>query len=140
MNPSSFYQTARTFLKRHAARILTTAVLLLLSVMSYVICKEPTQTLLITEWSASYVLPFVAILSIGCSVCARYCVAISLSVGYHVGVVYAALMLEATRKMLPYAKVSVLAILLIFVILGVWAEVFRILLPRWKGKAEKPKS
>ncbi len=133
MNTSRFSEI-RAFLKRHGLRIFLPLLLLLLTYMSYTISREPVSSgLYVTSRLARYLLPAVALLSIVLAALKRYSVSLSLFIGYHLGVVFAMIGTEKREVALLIVALS----LLISLLLGVWLEVFSVLLARWKREAER---
>ena len=103
--------------------------------MSFLICREPAASgLSVAEQCATFVLPIVALLSIASAALNRYFFSLFTFIGYHLGIALAVLGTDREVDALVTAILS----LLIFLILGVWAEVFSVLLSEWRKKPELP--
>ena len=121
------------FLKKHGTYIAVLTILILLSVMSYCICgKVAADELLIAEWGTKYLFPLVALSALLLAVFRKYFLSLSIFVGYHAGILFAAIGTDPGLLQFPHAKLALCATLAICTLIGVWAEVFSILLPKWQ--------
>lgn len=133
MKPS-LVSRIRDFTKKHKAQIVTPIVLLLLSVMSYCICREPAAgEMRIPEWGTRYIFPAVMLISIVLPIFRRYFLSLSLFIGYHAGIALAAVGTDASC--LFAGQLTAVIILVCFLVIGAWGELFSILLPRWQHES-----
>lgn len=121
------------FLKKHGTYIAVLIILVLLSVMSYCICgKVAADELLIAEWGTKYLFPVVAFSALLLAAFRKYFLSLSVFVGYHAGILLAAVGTDPGLLHFPYAKLTLCVTLIICTLIGVWAEIFSMLLPKWK--------
>ncbi len=132
MTSQRFSKISR-FLTRNGLRIALPLLLLLLSFISYRITILPAssgKTVLVD--CARFVLPVITVISVLLSALRRHASAFSLFIGYHVGVFFAFLAGGDTSVFLLTLSLSLITSLLI----GVWLEVFSVLLKKWKEEAD----
>lgn len=132
---TSLFARVRSFLSRYRTQITVPLVLLLLTVMSYCICAKPAaNALLVPEWGTKYLLLPIALFAVVFSALKFYFVSLSAFIGYHAGLVLAVVGTDAGAAHFGYARITLLLTLAAIVILGIWAEVFTRLLPKWKAE------
>lgn len=102
--------------------------------MSVSICREPVAGgLPVAEQCTVYLFPAILLLSVAAAALARYFISLCTFIGYHAGL---ALALIGTKNATEGFLISGIT-LMIFLILGVWAEIFAVLLPKWKAEHKK---
>ena len=123
----------KSLLRRHGLRVFLSLLLLLLFYMSYTISREPVSSgLAAAPTCARYILPVVALLSIVLAVLKRYFTALSLFIGYHLGFAFAIVGAEDSSVAVTTVILTLAAMLLV----GVWLEIFSVLLAKWKKEAD----
>ena len=115
----------KTTVKAYRTRILSTLILALLSYLSYCIGRLPTSgDLLVPMWATTTVFPAVIAFSLILSALGAPFLSLTAFIGYHGGVVLAAVFASGGSEGFSYAKSIVLLTLAIAVVLGIWLEIF----------------
>ena len=125
----------RAFWNAHGIQIILPVLFCILTVFSFFICRKPAAGgLLIAEWGTKYLLFPVLGLSLASTVLKHPFLSLSLYIGYHAGLVLAFVGTDPGEAHFVYAKITVLLTVLIFVILGMWAEFFASRKPKAERK------
>ena len=126
------------FFRRHGTYLSVLIVLALLSVLSYCICeKVAAGELRIGTWATHYVFPIAIPAVFILAFFHRYFLSLSLLIGYHAGILLSAVGVPFEEMHFSYALIAFFSTVAIFLMLGIWAEVFAYLLQKWKAEKEQ---